>query len=125
MMNSFHIWRFGYNNHDLCRKQDDCFTCNGGNSSRRPTSNTSNTKTNNQVVLSWADNATNELNYLIERCKGATCTIFSEIASVGGNAKTFSNTGISRNTNYTYRVRASNAVGKSAYSNTLSVKTLP
>lgn len=90
-----------------------------------PTNLTSNAKTNSQVVLSWADNATNELNYLIERCKGTGCTNFSQIASVGANVTTYSNTGLSRNTSYNYRVRAANATGKSAYSNTLSVKTLP
>ena len=81
--------------------------------------------TANQVVLTWADNATNELNYLIERCRGASCTSFSQVATVGANITTYSNSGLRRNTNYSYRVTASNATGKSAYSNTLSVKTLP
>jgi hypothetical protein len=78
-----------------------------------------------KVVLSWLDNATNEKNYLIERCKGLTCTNFSKIATVGANVKTYSNAGLSANTSYRYRVRASNAVGKSACSNVLSVTTLP
>jgi uncharacterized membrane protein len=78
-----------------------------------------------KVVLSWLDNATNEKNYLIERCKGLTCTNFSKIATVGANVKTYSNAGLSANTSYSYRVRASNAVGKSACSNVISVITLP
>jgi Fibronectin type III domain len=81
--------------------------------------------TRNQVVLSWADNASNELNYLIERCKGASCTGFSQVTSVGANVTTYSNTGLRANSSYSYRVRATNATGKSAYSNTLSIKTLP
>jgi hypothetical protein len=81
--------------------------------------------TRNQVVLSWADNATNELSYLVERCKGASCTGFSQVTSVGANVTTYSNTGLRANSSYSYRVRATNATGKSAYSNTLSVKTLP
>jgi hypothetical protein len=90
-----------------------------------PSNLVSSAKTRNQVVLTWVDNASNELNYLIERCKGATCTNFIQVASVGTNVVTYSNTGLSRNTSYNYRVRAANATGKSAYSNTLNVKTLP
>ncbi|NOT83341.1 MAG: hypothetical protein HOP02_00875 [Methylococcaceae bacterium] len=82
-------------------------------------------QTTNQVVLSWIDNATNEQNYLIERCKGSNCTNFSQIASVSANVTTYANAGLKRNTAYSYRVSASNTTGKSAYSNTLSVKTLP
>ncbi|NOT83676.1 MAG: DUF1566 domain-containing protein [Methylococcaceae bacterium] len=90
-----------------------------------PSNLISTAKTNSRVGFSWADNASNELNYLIERCKGANCTSFSQVASVGANVVSYSNTGLSRNTSYNYRVRATNANGKSAYSNTLSVKTLP
>lgn len=78
-----------------------------------------------QAVLTWTDNASNELNYLIERCRGINCTSFSKVGSVGTNVTTFSNTGLRRNTSYSFRVIASNATGKSAYSNVLSVKTLP
>ncbi len=90
-----------------------------------PSNLISNAKTRNQVVLAWADNASNELNYLIERCKGASCTNFIQVAKVGANVTAYSNTGLSRNTSYNYRVRAANATGNSVYSNTLSVKTLP
>ncbi len=79
----------------------------------------------NQVVLTWTDNASNELNYLIERCRGTNCTSFSQVGSVGTDVTTFSNTGLRRNASYSFRVNASNATGKSAYSNILSVKTLP
>lgn len=90
-----------------------------------PSNLISNAKTNKQIILTWVDNASNELNYLIERCKGKNCTNFSQIASVGANITIYANTGLSRNTSYNYRVRAANASGKSAYSNILSIKTLP
>ncbi|MEQ1558579.1 MAG: hypothetical protein ABL933_06490 [Methyloglobulus sp.] len=90
-----------------------------------PSNLISSATTMNQVVLAWADNAINELSYLIERCKGASCANFAQVARVGANVTTYSNAGLSRNTSYSYRVRAANAKGKSAYSNTLSVKTLP
>jgi subtilisin len=77
-----------------------------------------------QINLSWTDNASNEDGFYIERCKGATCTNFTPIATVGSNVTTFSNTGLSANTSYRYRVRAYNASGTSAYSNIALAKTL-
>jgi hypothetical protein len=77
-----------------------------------------------QINLTWADNANNESGFKIERCSGAGCTSFAQIATVGANVTTFSSTGLTRNKTYTYRVRAHNAGGNSAYSNTASAKTL-
>ena len=77
-----------------------------------------------QINLTWADNATNETGFSIERCKGATCTNFTQIATVGTNLTTFANTGLNANTSYRYRVRAYNNSGSSAYSNTALAKTL-
>jgi hypothetical protein len=47
-----------------------------------------------------------------------------EIAQVGINTSSFSNTGLSRNTRYRYRVRAFNSGGNSGYSNTAGARTL-
>jgi predicted phage tail protein len=77
-----------------------------------------------QINLSWTDNATNEDGFRIERCKGATCTNFTQIATVGPNVTTYANTGLTANTSYRYRVRAYNASGVSAYSNIVARKTL-
>ena len=49
---------------------------------------------------------------------------FAQIATVGANVKTYANTGLSSYTSYYYRVRAYNAAGNSAYSNTASARTL-
>jgi len=76
-----------------------------------------------QINLVWTDNAANEDGVKIERCSGASCANFSQIATVSGNIKNFSNTGLKRNTKYRYRVRAFNASGNSAYSNIASAKT--
>jgi hypothetical protein len=43
---------------------------------------------------------------------------------VGANTTSFTNTGLMRNRNYYYRVRAYNVSGDSAYSNTLKQRTL-
>jgi PKD repeat protein len=76
-----------------------------------------------QINLTWTDNANNEDGFYIERCKGATCTNFTRIATVGANATSYSNTGLSKNTTYRYRVLAYNSAGNSGYSNIASAKT--
>jgi large repetitive protein len=74
-----------------------------------------------QIDLSWDDNSGNEDGFRIERLNGAS---YSEIATVGRNVRVFSNTGLSANKSYSYRVRAFNMRGNSAYSNVVSAKTL-
>ncbi len=76
-----------------------------------------------QINLAWTDNATNETGFKIERCTGAGCSTFTQIATVGANVISYSDTGLSASTTYTYRVRATNASGDSDYSNTASATT--
>jgi PKD repeat protein len=76
-----------------------------------------------QIDLAWTDNATNEDGFKIERCSGASCANFSQIATVGANVRNYSNSGLKRNTTYRFRVRAFNGTGDSAYSNIVTVKT--
>jgi subtilisin len=76
-----------------------------------------------QINLSWTDNATNETGFYIERCKGATCTNFARIATVGANVTSYSNINLPANTTYSYRVQAYNAGGTSAYSDIVAAKT--
>jgi hypothetical protein len=77
-----------------------------------------------QVNLTWTDNANNEDGFRIERCAGLFCSNFSEIATVGANATSYTDATGSPRTFYTYRVRAYNGAGNSAYSNTALVWTL-
>jgi len=77
-----------------------------------------------EINLTWTDNAGNETGFKIERCKGSTCTNFTQIATVAANATSYSNTKLSASTTYRYRVRAYNAAGNSAYSNLASATTL-
>ena len=74
-----------------------------------------------QINLSWsaATDAVGVTGYQIERCQGAGCTTFAQIATVSGATLTYSNTGLTASTSYSYRVRATDAVANfSAYSNT-------
>lgn len=77
-----------------------------------------------QINLGWADNASTEAGYRIERCIGSACTDFIEIAVIGADATGYADPGLSLNTVYVYRVRPFNAVGPSAYSNEATANTL-
>ncbi|MBK8148010.1 MAG: metallophosphoesterase [Acidobacteria bacterium] len=77
-----------------------------------------------QINVTWADASNNEDGFKIERCKGVTCTSFSQVATVGAGVTTFANSGLTANTTYRYRVRAFNAGGDSAFSRIATGKTL-
>ena len=98
-------------------------TVNPGTLPAAPTNLVATAISKTQINLAWTDNSANEDGFKIERCSGASCANFSQIATVSGNIKNFSNTGLKRNTTYRYRVRAFNASGNSAYSNIAGAKT--
>jgi predicted phage tail protein len=80
------------------------------------------------VSLTWTDNATNETGFAVERCTGAGCTNFAQIAAPGPlsgtGSVTYVDTTVTAGNTYLYRVKAVNAIGPSNYSNTISV-TVP
>lgn len=78
-----------------------------------------------QINLAWTDNADNEDGFKVERCTGAGCSNFAQIATTPANATSYSNTGLTAGTTYSYRVRANNANGDSPYSNTATATTAP
>jgi hypothetical protein len=71
------------------------------------------------VNLNWADNSSGETGFKIERKTGSGGT-WAQITSVGANVTTYQDTGLTTQTTYYYRVRATNAGGDSAYSNQVS-----
>lgn len=93
-------------------------TCKSVNSDRSLTATAVSTS---QINLAWADNTSNETGFRIER--SLDNSTWAEIATVGANVTSFSNTGLNPSTLYYYRVRAWNAVGNSEYSNTASSTT--
>ena len=74
-----------------------------------------------QINLTWVDNSNNEDGFKIERKVGGGS--FTQIATVGADVTTYADTGLTPNTTYTYRVRAYNSAGNSAYSNPNGAKT--
>jgi titin len=75
-----------------------------------------------QISLVWADNMSNEAGFKIERSTDGKT--FTQIATVGANVKTYSNTALNANTIYHYRVCAFDSTTNTTYSNTASTKTL-
>lgn len=75
-----------------------------------------------QITLSWQDNSTNESGFKIERSAGGAG--FAQIATVGANISNYTDSSVAQGGQYTYRVRAYNSAGDSAYSNT-AVFSLP
>ena len=69
-----------------------------------------------QIKLTWTDNSNNEDGFKIERSSGSGGA-FTQIATVGTNATSYTNTGLKRSRTYCYRTRAYNGSGNSAYSN--------
>jgi len=86
-----------------------------------PTALTATAISKSQIRLTWTDNANNESGFRVERSTNGTT--FTQIATVGANVTTYLNTGLKGNKTYWYRVRAYNAAGTSAYSNTASATT--
>jgi carboxypeptidase T len=88
-----------------------------------PTNLTATPASSSQINLNWVDNAVTEQGFKIERCTGAGCSDFAQIATVGANVTSYANTGLTASTSYSYRVRAYNGAGDSDYSNPASAVT--
>ena len=90
-----------------------------------PTNLTATPISNSQINLSWGA-STDDVGvtaYTVERCQGSGCANFAQIASPAGTS--YSDTGLSATTSYTYRVWAVDASGNvSGYSNTAAATTL-
>jgi alpha-tubulin suppressor-like RCC1 family protein len=78
-----------------------------------------------QINLAWtaATDNVGVTGYLIERCQGAGCASFAQVATTAATA--LADTGLASGTSYSYRVRATDAAGNlGAFSNVASATTL-
>jgi len=74
------------------------------------------------ITISWTDNSTNETGFRIERFISGS---WQEITTVGADVSVYTNTGLTGNTFYNYKVRAYNAAGNSAYCTESNATTPP
>lgn len=84
-----------------------------------PTNLTAAVTASSTVMITWADNATTEGGYVVERSASATST-FTQIGLLGPNSAQYEDTFPPMGTVY-YRVYAFNGGGNSAYSNTVQI----
>ena len=80
-----------------------------------------------QVALAWTASVDDVgvTVYHIERCQGAGCGSFAEIATTTGQATTYNDASLSPNTAYRYRVRANDAAGNLGVYSNVSAATTP
>ena len=89
-----------------------------------PTNLTATTISSSQINLSWTASTDNVgvTGYRVERCQGTSCTNFVQVTTPTSN--NYSDTGLSANTTYSYRVRAVDASGNlSSYSSITNATT--
>ncbi len=69
-----------------------------------------NANKNRSVVLNWIDNSSNETGFRIERSTNGNVAIptWTLVTTTGANATTFTVTGLSRTTQYWFRIRSNN-----------------
>jgi chitodextrinase len=90
-----------------------------------PSGLTATAASGSQINLGWTASTDNVgvVQYLVERCQGAGCTTFAQIGTSSGT--TYNDTGLTANTSYSYRARATDAAGNlGAYSTVATVITL-
>ena len=85
-----------------------------------------------RVRLTWTDRSSNETGFVIQRCTGAGCTSFAEIATAGPrttgpSSVTFIDSTVTFGNTYRYQVAAFNAGGTSAFAGpaTITVAAVP
>jgi glucose/arabinose dehydrogenase/PKD repeat protein len=78
-----------------------------------------------QINLAWTASTDNVgvTGYRVERCQGAACTNFAEVATPTGT--TYSDPGRSPSTTYRYRVRAADAAGNLSTYSAIATATTP
>jgi YD repeat-containing protein len=87
-----------------------------------PSNLTATADSTSQITLRWTDNSNNETGFKVERSTDGGAT-FSLLATVGAEVASYPNSGLTANTTYFYRVKATNGVGDSSPSNTVSATT--
>jgi hypothetical protein len=77
-----------------------------------------------QVSLTWQDHANNESGFLVEDSTNGGNT-WTQVATASINVTSYALGGLLPGVNYSFRVRATNSSGNSAYSNVATTATVP
>jgi PKD repeat protein len=85
-----------------------------------PTTLAASSSTRARIKLTWINTATNATSITVQRCSGSTCTGFVPVAQLAATAESWTDTRVKSRSTYRYRVSASNAAGRSPYSNIAS-----
>ena len=87
-----------------------------------PTNLSATAVSSSQVNLTWTDNSSDELSFIVAR--GTTSGgPYSNVATLAMNVTSYSDTALDPNTTYYYVIRATNTSGNSPYSNQAGAKT--
>src|SRR6266571_299241 len=88
-----------------------------------PSGLTAGAAASSQVNLTWTDNSDNEFAFAVWRQGGGAA--FARVAALAANTTSFTDTGLTPGTAYTYEVRAINNAGASPWSNQATVALVP
>jgi hypothetical protein len=87
-----------------------------------PSGLTAKALSSSQIGLTWNDNSSDETGFAIQRSLDGVS--FSTVTTVPANSKSYTDTGLVKNTKYYYRVQSFNNLASSSYSNIASATTL-
>src|SRR5262249_50377416 len=87
-----------------------------------PSNLTATAVSGSDIQLSWTDNSNDEDGFTVEQAPGGT-TSFTLLANVPAGTTTVTNQSLPQGTKYSYRVKAYNGGGSSAYTNTATATT--
>ena len=78
-----------------------------------------------QINVAWTASTDNVgvTGYFLQRCQGESCTSFAQIATTAGTS--YSDSNVSANTTYRYRVQARDAAGNSSAFSSIASATTP
>lgn len=93
----------------VLRQSHTAYSLNAASTPVKPATNLSATLVNARVVLSWTDNASNEMGYFIERSITSDSTGFTFAGGVAPNATSFTDLNAPSATTVYYRIRPSNS----------------
>lgn len=96
----------------------------GGTPPAAPSSLIATPISSSRIDLAWTDNAHNESGFTIQRQLTVGGT-WADIGTVGANVNSYSSFGLSPDTSYRFRVKATNSWGASAWSNEAIASTFP